>query len=450
MAKKRRIISRKFYSQKSLHKEREYGFYWYSWLWHLIRPLLIFTISLVICAGIVVSAWNSVYETFLMPVDPNDETEVTFRVKSGEYVSTISNNLVEQGLLRNKGIFRLLVMFQGVTNKISYGDYLLSRSMGPGEIISVLISGTQVTERTITIIPGWTIEDIADYFVKIGAVEADDREEFLRLCDDAEAFSGASHQVSQAVESGSVDRRTYALEGYLAPDTYRVFVDASPESLIKTLLGQTEIVLDKLYDASASDEDGNAFQTDLTQDEIIILASIIEKEAAQKEDFGKVSAIFHNRLAQGMKLQSDPTTKYTDGSTNMVLTSEQVSMETPYNTYVISGLPVGPICNPSTAALEAALHPNQTFIEEGYLYFCSKDPNSGELHFSKTLAEHEAAVAEYRPLWEAFDEEQRRKAEEAALAAATPEVSPSASLDPDATIDPNATADPNASAVPAQ
>ncbi|MBQ2955725.1 MAG: endolytic transglycosylase MltG, partial [Clostridia bacterium] len=159
-----------------------------------------------------------------------------------------------------------------------------------------------------------------------------------------------------------------------------------------------------------------------------------------------VSAIFHNRLKQGMKLQSDPTAKYTDGSTNMVLTSAQVNLETPYNTYVISGLPAGPICNPSPAALKAALHPNQSFIDEGYLYFCSKDPNSGELHFSQTLEEHERAVAEYRPLWEAFDEAQRKAAEEAARAAM---LEAAASPDPSATVDPAATADPSATAVPA-
>ncbi len=416
MAKKRRIVSQKFYNARSLHKEREYGFYWYSGLWKLIRPLLIFTISMVIVFGVVLSGWNMVYSNFLMPMDPNDNTEVTFRIKSGSSVSTISNNLYEQGLLRNKGIFKLLVMFQGVTSKIQYGDYLLSRDMGPGEIISVLISGTQVTERTITIIPGWTIEDIADYFIKVGAINASDRDTFLDLCDNAELFKTSSHQVAQALESGSMGDRLYALEGYLAPDTYRVFVDAEPESLLQTLLSQTEIVLDKLYDAS--EQSDGSFTTDLTQDEIIILASIIEKEAAQKDDFGKVSAIFHNRLKLGMPLQSDPTAKYTDHSTNMVLTSAQVNLNTPYNTYVISGLPAGPICNPSPAALEAALHPNQEFIDEQYLYFCSKDPNSGELHFSKTLAEHEAAVAEYRPLWEAFDEEQKQKAAETAAQAA--------------------------------
>lgn len=432
MAKKRRIVSQKFYNSQTLHKEREYGFYWYSGLWKLVRPLLIFTISLVIVLGMVITGWNMVYEEFLMPVDPSDNTEVTFRIKYGSSVTGISNNLLEQGFIRNKGIFKILVMFQGVTNKISYGDYLLSRDMTPSEIIEVLTSGTQVTERTITIIPGWTVEDIADYFVKVGALDTDGREEFLSLCRDSESFMDVSHQLQQA---SRLSERRYGLEGYLAPDTYRVFVDAEPEDLIETLLAQTEIVLDKLYDTSA-ETDENAFTTTLTQDEIIILASMIEKEAAQKDDFGKVSAVFHNRLAQGMRLESDPTAKYTDGATNMVLTTAQISLETPYNTYVIPGLPAGPICNPSSAAIEAALHPNQGFIDEGYLYFCSKDPSSGELHFSKTLAEHEAAVTEYRPLWEAFDEEQRRKAEEAAAQAAAEAAAAGASNDPAASAAP--------------
>ena len=414
MAKKRRIVSQNFYNQRTLHKEREYGFYWYSWLWHLIRPILIFTISMVIVLGVVVSGWNQIYGNFLMPMDPEDDTQVTFRIKSGEYVDTISRNLYEQGLLRNRGIFKMLVMFQGVTSKISYGDYLLSRDMGPGEIISVLTSGNQITERTITIIPGWNIEDIADYLIKTGAIE--DRNSFLELCKDADKFKDSSHQLQQASKLSS---RDYALEGYLAPDTYRVFVDATPEELLKKLLAQTEIVLDSLYDTSV-EQGEDTFETNLTQDEIIILASVIEKEAAQKEDFAKVSAVFHNRLALGLPLESDPTAKYGQGVTTMVMTSEQVYADTPYNTYVIPALPVGPICNPSKAALEAALHPNQQYLDELYLYFCSKDPNSGELHFSKTREEHEAAVAEYRPLWVAFDEEQKRAAEEAAQASATP------------------------------
>lgn len=407
--KKRRIVSRKFYNQKTLHREREYGFYWYAWLWKIIRPIMIFGVSAVITLGIFVNVWLALYDNFLKPVDPDDQTTVTFKIDQGDYVSTIGNHLVEQGLLRNKGIFKYMVMFKGVTSDIQYGTYQLSPSMNVSEIIDILSSGTSSVERSITIIPGWTVEDIADYFLSIGAI--DSREEFLSLCNNEEIFASVSHQVKQAVETGTVKERKYLLEGYLAPDTYRVFTTASAESLIKTLLSQTELVMDDIYASIEANEAvaEGSFVSTLTQDQTIILASMIEKEAGTADDYARVSAVFHNRLARGMRLESDPTIKYTTGSTDFILSSDEINLQSAYNTYVIDALPVGPICNPSKAAIEAALHPSQTYIDEGYLYFCSKDPNSGELYFSRTLEEHEAAVAQYRPLWEAYDAEQKAK-----------------------------------------
>ena len=410
--KKRRVVSRKFYNQRTLLREREYGFYWYAWLWKIIRPILIFGASAIIVLGIFVNIWFALYDNFLKPVNPDDQTTVTFKINQGDYVSTIGNHLVEQGLLRNKGIFKYMVMFKGVTSDIQYGTYQLSPSMNVSEIIDILSSGTSSVERSITIIPGWTVEDIANYFYTIGAIE--NKAEFLALCNDQEKFASVSHQVAQAVEAGSTSGRKYLLEGYLAPDTYRVFTTASAESLIKTLLSQTELVMDDLYASIEANEAvaEGSFVSTLTQDQTIILASMIEKEAGTADDYGRVSAVFHNRLARGMRLESDPTVKYVTGSTDFILPSDELNLDSAYNTYVISGLPVGPICNPSKAAIEAALHPNQDYINEGYLYFCSKDPSSGELQFSRTLEEHEAAVAQYRPLWEAYDAEQRAKAAE--------------------------------------
>ncbi len=410
--KKRRVVSRKFYNQKTLLREREYGFYWYAWLWKIIRPILIFAASAVIVLGIFVNVWFALYDNFLKPANPDDSSTVTFKINQGDYVSTIGNHLVEQGLLRNKGIFKYMVMFKGVTSEIQYGTYQLSPSMNVSEIIDILSSGTSSVERSITIIPGWTVEDIANYFYSIGAIE--NKAEFLALCNDQEKFASVSHQVAQAIESGTASGRKYLLEGYLAPDTYRVFTTASAESLIKTLLSQTELVMDDLYASIEANETvaEGSFVSTLTQDQTIILASMIEKEAGTANDYGRVSAVFHNRLARGMRLESDPTVKYVTGSTNFILSSDELNLDSAYNTYVIGGLPVGPICNPSKAAIEAALHPNQEYINEGYLYFCSKDPDSGELQFSRTLEEHEAAVAQYRPLWEAYDAEQKAKAAE--------------------------------------
>ena len=139
-------------------------------------------------------------------------------------------------------------------------------------------------------------------------------------------------------------------------------------------------------------------------DEVLTMASIIEREA-KTEDFARVSAVFHNRLKKNMALGSDVTVNYLTGETRFILTTSELAIDSPYNTYVNKGLPLGPICNPSPDAISAALNPDAVFVAEQYLYFCAKDPASGELAFSKTLEEHNAAVAIYKPLWEAYDQE---------------------------------------------
>lgn len=105
-----------------------------------------------------------------------------------------------------------------------------------------------------------------------------------------------------------------------------------------------------------------------------------------------------------MKLQSDVTIHYITGVRKMALEEQDLKANNPYNTYVVSGLPVGPICSPSAAAIQAALYPDETYVAENYLYFCAKNPESGELYFSRTLEEHEQAVAIYAPLWKKYDE----------------------------------------------
>ena len=142
----------------------------------------------------------------------------------------------------------------------------------------------------------------------------------------------------------------------------------------------------------------------MSMDDVLILASMIEKEA-KKADFAKVSAVFHNRLSSGMLLQSDPTIHYITGERRMSLRQSDLAVDSPYNTYQVKGLPAGPICNPSPEAINAALYPDESYVAEKYLYFCSKDPSTGELHFSRTLEEHNKAVEIYAPLWKAYDAE---------------------------------------------
>ncbi|MDY3025948.1 MAG: endolytic transglycosylase MltG, partial [Candidatus Faecivicinus sp.] len=387
--------------------------FWYAWLWKLLRPVMIFLCSALIVIGIVTKGYNMVYDRFLAPANSLDASLVDFEVKSGDTVSGIGQSLEQDGLLRNQKVFKYLVQFKGLTNSLSYGTYKLSPSMTVDEIITELTSGNQTNERVITIIPGWTAEDVADYLVGIGAIA--DRNEFLTLMNDVDHFIGSSYALRAAHDADGLANRKYALEGYLAPDTYRIFLSATPESIINTLLAQDNTVVDEIFysdnreyytDADGTVREVEKYQTMLSMDQSIILASIIEKEASTAEDMARVSAVFHNRLRLGMKLESDPTATYLTGEKKLALSESEISAQNAYNTYYVSGLPAGPICNPSKTALNAALNPDMTYIQEGYLYFCATEPGSGTLAFAKTKEEHDENVAKYRPLWEAYDRQQ--------------------------------------------
>lgn len=404
------------YDAETLMQERQYGFFWYDWIWRVIRPLLIGALSLIMISGMLLSGWNYINSKYLLPVDPTDSTPVVFEIESGSSLTTISRQLEEQGLIRNKTVFKYMVDFQGLSGRIKAGAYNLSRDMTLSEIINELSSSSAPTERTITLIEGWTCEDIAEYLVRQGALT--DTEEFLKLCSDTETFSAyyVVNELTSLVPEDQLSQRRYALEGYLSPDTYNIYLNESAENIIKRLLNQSEKVIWDIYDQreqkksmlldpndpDATTDDVDLPGVDLNQDELYILASIIEKEA-KPDDFAKVSAVFHNRLAEGMRLESCATVQYVLGTTRLALTDSDTSIDSPYNTYKNSGLPIGPICNPSRAALQAAAFPDEEYLNEGYLYFCSKDPTSGELQFSKTYEEHQAAVEQYRPLWIEYD-----------------------------------------------
>lgn len=405
------------YNEKTLRKDREYGFYWYSWLWGVLRPIMVFFGALLVVGGIIATGFSYVNTNFFMPVNMSDSTVKEFVIDKNSSVSTISKKLKEEGFIRNETIFKTLVSLNGSGSKFQYGSYPLRPNMDLNEIILALTSGSTSNERTITIIPGWTLEEIAEYLKKQGAIA--DVNDFLSLCKDVSKYQNDAYAVEQAAVSPTLLQRKYQLEGYLAPDTYRVFSNASAEDILKKLLLQMNVVFDSVFYQGDNtevvyDENGELveqpqeekYQTTLSQDETMILASIIEGEAGKKEDYAKVSAVFHNRILKDMALESDATIAYALGVKRVVLTNAELTTENPYNSYLNKGLPAGPICNPSKAAIEAALYPNLDYINGGYIYFCATDPTTGELEFSKTKAEHEAAVAKYRPLWEAYDQSQ--------------------------------------------
>ncbi|MEG0270105.1 MAG: endolytic transglycosylase MltG [Clostridia bacterium] len=385
----------KEYDHETLRDERQYGFYWYSGIWHLLRPIFIVLTALLIVFGIVSGAYSFINQQWISPVDPANTTEIAFTVESGNSLTRVSKNLEEQNLIKSSTFFKYYSDFAGLGQKIQAGHYKLNQSMDVFEIAQLLTmgDGTALTAN-ITIIPGTTVETIAAALKEKDIVK--DPAEFLNICKTGQGVTDY-YFVQDELASKNVSERKYLLEGYLSPNTYEIYTDATALQIIKKLLDQTDKILN-------SEWQDRAKELNMSLDEVLTLASLIEKEA-KKPDFAKVSAVFHNRLKQDMKLQSDVTIHYITGQRRMALRNSDLAIDSPYNTYAHTGLPLGPICNPSPEAINAALYPDESYVAEKYLYFCSKDPNTGELFFSKTLEEHTRATKIYAPLWQAYDQE---------------------------------------------
>jgi len=389
------LSNEKKYTYRSMREERKYGLYWYSGLWMILRPILVGLTVLVLVIGIGMTVWGKLYGSFLAPVDQEDPQEYTFEVGSGESLNRVATNLEDAGLIRNRSVFKYYCDFAGMSQKIQVGSYAIRKDMAMTEIADLLTTGDgNPLVRNITLIPGETVEDFAARMVKNGVFESADT--FLAACRDGKAYR-EYYYIQDVLTSGQPEKRKYVLEGYLSPNTYEVYVSATEDDIIRKLLSQTEAVF-------TVENQERAEELDMTMDQVLTLASLIEKEA-KESDFARVSAVFHNRLKEGMKLESDVTIHYITGVRKMALADSDLAVNSPYNTYQVTGLPLGPVCNPSPAAIRAALYPDDSMIQEKYLYFCAKEPESGELYFSKTLDQHKRAVEIYAPYWQKYDED---------------------------------------------
>lgn len=347
----------------------------------ILRPIAIYAISIGLCAVIVWAGVQFALDEFVRPVDVNDATPITVTVEKGSGASTIAKVLYEAGgegnpgLINSKAAFKIYVDFTGKSSTLKAGTYVLSRNMDIAQMVDIICMGNPPRETVkFTITEGMEIEAIAAKLVEAGVLETPD--EFLALCKTGDAFTEYAF-VNTILQQENIGERKYALEGYLFPDTYEVYADASPKSIITKMLIRFNEVFNEEYVERAA-------ELGLTIDQVTALASIIEREAGVLSDFAKVSAVFHNRLDEGMKLQSDAPLKYIHNTQNVLdFTSAQMDVDSPYNTYKVDGLPIGAICNPGHNAIKAALYPDEEFMEDGYLYFVLKSRDSTELVFSK-------------------------------------------------------------------
>lgn len=358
--------------------------------WRVLRPVSIRLISLLLVIIIISCVFNTVNSKMFAPVDKNNNEPVMLVVGSGSSMSAVASKLQKMGLINSKWGIKLLADFTNRSGKVKAGEYILDRTMSANEILEILTQPSPVRLTvTVTITEGMNLESIAKLLQEKEVIE--NAQSFLEQCNDLTAFESFSFV------SGLKNRQSvrYQLEGYLFPDTYNFYVGSSNAAVINTLLTRFSGVF-------TPDMQAKAEQMGMSMNEVITLASIVQSEGLTK-DFNKISAVFHNRLKADMTLGSDVCVQYAINKKKLVLTAEELNVDSPYNTHKNKGLPPGPICSPGKKAIEAVLSPDADIINGKYYYFTLTDPATGELAFSKTYEEHLRIVEKWRKAWEEYD-----------------------------------------------
>ena len=368
-----------------------------SRVWRFWRGPLVVLLSCLAAFFILRTAVRSLVSNLFEPVNVHDATPIEVVIPTRSTAGAIARILYtccgedEPGLIHNTAVFKVYVDFLGKANNMKAGTYILSRNMTMKQIIDIICEGNPPRKTVNFTIPeGYTVEGIANVLLSRGLI--DDTAPFLKSCMTGYGYENFGF-VQSILESGNGQDRKYVLEGYLFPDTYEVYADSTADAIITRMLNRFHEIL--------TDEDvARAAQLGLSTDQVITLASMLEREAKLPEDFYRVSAVFHNRLKDNMPLQSCASLSYALGINKYTFSAAELAFDSRFNTYKYSGLPIGPISNPGRTAIHAALYPDEEYLSGHYLYFCNGNPSvSSELLFSKTYEEHRANVEEYQQYW---------------------------------------------------
>lgn len=319
-----------------------------------------------------------------------DSTPVRFIVESGTPARLIGQNLQKAGLISDARLFEAYVRVNGLVPQLEAGTFILTPSMTLAEIIDTL-QKAEAASITVTIPEGWRLEQVADYLA--AAVFSDTNELILYR---SQSVAGTLTTLEPANYPFLAARSPGAsLEGYLFPDTYELpATAATADDLLRRQLETFGARIVPRYNAAIQ-----AGSTTLTLHEVLTVASIVEREAVIPAERPTIAAVYLNRLANGIRLEADPTVQYAMGyqpATNQwwktpVFLEEYSGVDSPYNTYLYPGLPPGPIASPGLSSIDAVLHPDQ----HNYLYFVALPDGSGAHVFSETFAEHSENVRRY-------------------------------------------------------
>jgi len=327
----------------------------------LLFLTVIFFILVIVSAAMVTDLWLYANRA----TSENNDT-VLLEVNAGQPFKITTDNLYTQGLIKSPFRFNLIARFKGYDKKLQAGEYLLTGSMTPLDILEKLKKG-EVRLYKLTIPEGFNIYQIAELIEEAG---------FANKTDFIEAATDAAFARQKLLDADT-------FEGYLFPDTYFFPKNISIQKIITTMV-------DRFWSVFRPEWKKQAQVYGFTVHQVVTLASIIEKETGAPFERPIISSVFHNRLKKKMRLESDPTVIYGIKDFDGNLTRKHLTTPTPYNTYRLKGLPAGPIANPGQASLEAAFFPTDT----AYIYFVSKKDKTHQ--FSTNLIDHNKAVRKYQ------------------------------------------------------
>lgn len=329
-------------------------------IWSL--PTLLISLIILLLAGTIVL--RLVYVNNLKPISSSTLTSY-FTVNSGAGVDQIASGLKKSMLIKSSSSFKNYVRTNELADKLQAGTYILSPSMSVQEIVKKMVSG-DVAKNLITILPGKRLDEIKAAFANAGYTSVEINS----------AFSPSTYTGLPLLSSLP---KGASLEGFLYPDSFQKISDTPASTIVRESLDEMSKHLTPNIINGFSNHGLSTYQG-------VILASIVYQETDDAESMPTVAQVFLSRLAQGMKLQSNVTANY---AADIAGAARSVNIDSPYNTYLVTGLPPGPISNITADALRAVAQPNTT----DYLYFIAGDDN--KMHFSHTQAEHDQAITQY-------------------------------------------------------
>ncbi|MDL4841456.1 endolytic transglycosylase MltG [Aquibacillus rhizosphaerae] len=349
----------------------------------LVRRIVAILLAVIIIVVVGGGTTGYLYiKSALEPVNPDDDSTKTVEIPLGSSSSQIANILEDNGIIKNSMIYRFYIKFNNASD-FQAGEYDLSPSMTLSEVTDSIQTGKILQEPvfSVTIPEGKTIDEIAQLYEDKANI---DKDEFIETVEDEEYIQTLMEKYPLILTEKILDESIRTpLEGYLFAATYQFYEEnPSIDTIINSMLQKTEDVVLPYMDQINAREDWGVH-------EAITMASLVEREARNEEERKRIAGVFYNRLAENMMLQTDPTVLYALGEHKDRVLYKDLEVESPYNTYQITGLPIGPISNFGESSLISILEPEDT----NYMYFVAA--NDGEIYFAETYEKHKELVNQY-------------------------------------------------------